>query len=315
VSFLSTAVQNVLEHGEFCVIASSTPRGPHCTPLVYALSGGRLWLTTSRRSVKARAWALDPSTAGLVRSGDLSVTFSGSVHAYDLLDRTTWGATVAEGPVLARASMKFSRKNARFFAGYAVDAKQVPFAWTPPGRVFVGVDIDRTALLDEDGVQEGWNRWRGEVVSQDEFRSSKRGDAPFAKLPFEVRSAIGDRGDGALAIVGSQGPAVIPVRWLADGGALCVAVPLETLALADAGPEAPVALTIDRTSAWRARDMIGAMVQGTGSLFALSALNIGARSLKTVLKGIDPDADALVRIEITRLVWWHGWSSGSMDVT
>ena len=140
-------------------------------------------------------------------------------------------------------------------------------------------------------MQEGWNRWRGEVVSQDEFRSSKRGDAPFAKLPFEVRSAIGDRGEGALGVVGSQGPAVIPVRWLADGGALCVAVPLETLALADAGPEAPVALTIDRTSAWRARDMIGAMVQGTGSLFALPALNSGARSLKTVLKGIDPERE------------------------
>jgi nitroimidazol reductase NimA-like FMN-containing flavoprotein (pyridoxamine 5'-phosphate oxidase superfamily) len=315
VSFLSTAVQNALEQAEFCMIASSTPRGPHCTPLVYALSSGRLWLTTSRRSVKSRAWALDPSTAGLVRSGQLSVTFSGTVHAYDLLDRSTWPATVAEGPVLARASMKFSRKNARFFAGYAVDAKQVPFAWTPPGRVFVGVDVDRTALLDEDGVQEGWNRWRGEVVSQETFRSSKKGDPPFAKLPFDVRSAIGDGGDGALAVVGSQGPAVVPVKWLADGGALCAAVPLETLALADAGPDAPVALTIDRTSAWRARDMIGAMVQGTGSLFALPALQSGARSLKTVLKGIDPDAEALVRIETSRLVWWHGWSSGSVEVS
>jgi nitroimidazol reductase NimA-like FMN-containing flavoprotein (pyridoxamine 5'-phosphate oxidase superfamily) len=314
VSFLSTAVQNVLEHGEFCVIASSTPRGPHCTPLVYALSGGRVWLTTSRRSVKARAWASDPSTSGLVRSGDLSVTFSGSVHAYDLLDRTTWGATVAEGPVLARASMKFSRKNARFFAGYAVDARQVPFAWTPPGRVFVGVDVDRTALLDEDGVQEGWNRWRGEVVSQETFHASKKGDPSFAKLPIEVRTAVGDRGEGALAVAGTQGPAVIPVRWLAEGGALYAAMPLETLALADAGPEAPVALTVDRTSAWRARDMIGAMVQGTGSVFALSALGTGGRSLKSVLKGIDPDADALVRIEPSRLVWWHGWSSGSTEV-
>jgi nitroimidazol reductase NimA-like FMN-containing flavoprotein (pyridoxamine 5'-phosphate oxidase superfamily) len=313
-SFLSTAVQNVLEDGEFCVVASATPRGPHCTPLVYALSGGRLWLTTSRRSVKARSWALDPSTAGLVRSGDLAVTFTGSVHAYDLLDRTTWGATVAQGPVLARASMKFSRKNARFFAGYAVDAKQVPFAWTPPGRVLIGIDVERTALLDADGVQEGWNRWKGEVVSHETFRSSKKGDPAFSKLPFEVRAAVADRGHGALAVTGTQGPSVIPVRWLADQGALYAAVPLETLALADAGPDAPVALTIDRTSAWRARDMIGAMVQGTGSFFALPSLTSGARSLKMVLKGIDPDADALVRIEPARLVWWHGWSSGNVEV-
>ncbi|MEO8501825.1 MAG: pyridoxamine 5'-phosphate oxidase family protein [Vicinamibacteria bacterium] len=54
-SFLSTAVQAVLEEGPFCAVATMTPRGPHCTPLVFAYSSGRLWLTTSRGSVKARA--------------------------------------------------------------------------------------------------------------------------------------------------------------------------------------------------------------------------------------------------------------------
>ena len=60
VSFLSTAVQTVLEHGSFCAVATSAPTGPHCTPLVFAYSSGRLWLTTSRRSVKTRAWKVDP---------------------------------------------------------------------------------------------------------------------------------------------------------------------------------------------------------------------------------------------------------------
>ncbi|MBI3647380.1 MAG: hypothetical protein HY240_01240 [Actinobacteria bacterium] len=313
-SFLSTAVQDVLEEGEFCSVAGLTPRGPHCTPLVFTLSAGRVWLTTSRRSVKARAWSVDPSTAGLVRHGDLAVTFSGTVRTFDLLDRRTWGATVAEGPLLARASVKFSRKNARFFAGYAADAKQVPFAWTPPGRVFVGIDVERTALLDEDGVQEGWNRWGGDVTSHDAFRVSKKGEPAFGKLPFDVRGAVGDGGDGALAIVGSRGPVVVPTRWLVDGGALYAALPIETLALADAGPEAPVALTVDRASAWRAREMVGAMVQGMGSLFTLRAVGGGGRSMKAVLKAVDPRADALVRIAPSRLVWWHGWSSGSASV-
>ena len=66
-SFLSTAVQQVLEQGPFCAVAATTPRGPHCTPLVFAYSGGRVWLTTSRGSVKARAWKVDPGVAGLVR--------------------------------------------------------------------------------------------------------------------------------------------------------------------------------------------------------------------------------------------------------
>ena len=59
-SFLSTVVQTVLDQGRFCAVATTTPRGPHCTPLVFASSGARVWLTTSRRSVKARSWKADP---------------------------------------------------------------------------------------------------------------------------------------------------------------------------------------------------------------------------------------------------------------
>ena len=84
----------------------------------------------------------------------LAVTFTGTVRTYDALDRRTWGAAVAGATSIARATAAFSAKNARFFAGYAVDARQVPFAWTPPGRVFVGVDVERTALVDPQGVQE-----------------------------------------------------------------------------------------------------------------------------------------------------------------
>ena len=62
------------------------PTGPHCTPLVFAYSGGRLWLTTSRRSVKTRAWKTDPSAAGIVRHGGLTVAFTGTVKLYDALD-------------------------------------------------------------------------------------------------------------------------------------------------------------------------------------------------------------------------------------
>src|SRR5439155_19129887 len=175
VTFLSTAVQNVLQEGQFCAVATTTPAGPHCTPLVYALSGGRIWLTTSRRSVKARAWRSDPSVSGLVRHGDLSVTFTGRAHPFDILDRGTWSAAVAQGPQVARAGLTFGRKNARFFAGYAMDAKQVPFAWTPPGRVFVAIDIDRTALLDAEGVQEGWSRSGGDVRAAESFRASRKG--------------------------------------------------------------------------------------------------------------------------------------------
>lgn len=313
-SFLSTAVRQVLEEGVFCSVATSTPRGPHCTPLVYAASGGRLWLTTSRRSVKSRAWRADPTMAGLVRHGDLAVSFTGRVRTYDLLDRETWAASVAGAPAIARASVRFGKKNARFYAGYAVDARNVPFAWTPPGRVFVSIDIERTALLDTRGVDEGKGRWGGDVASKGTFRASRSGGDPLAALPAEIATPLGRGGRGALAVAGAYGPVVLPVRWRAEDSALYAALPEESLSLVDAGPEAPVALMADLPSAWRARDMVGAMAQGTGSFHVLDRLGSGAKSARALATSIDPEAGALVRVAPEWLVWWRGWSSGSSDL-
>ena len=313
-SFLSTAVRQVLDEGVFCSVASSTPRGPHCKPLVFAFSGGRVWLTTSRGSVKAKAWRADPVMAGLVRHGDLAVSFTGRVHTYDLLDRGTWGASVAGAPAIARASVRFSKKNARFFAGYAVDARQVPFAWTPPGRVFVGIDVQRTALLDPEGVDEGKGRWGGEVGSRGTFRAARKGVDPLEALPPEVAAPLGREGAGTLAVSGAYGPVALPVRWRAEDAALYAALPEESLTLVDAGPDAAVALTVDLPSAWRARDMVGAMVQGTGAFHVLDRLGSGATSARRLAVSIDPEAGALVRIAPERLVWWKGWSSGSAEV-
>jgi nitroimidazol reductase NimA-like FMN-containing flavoprotein (pyridoxamine 5'-phosphate oxidase superfamily) len=314
VSFLSTAVQTVLEHGSFCAVATSAPTGPHCTPLVFAYSGGRLWFTTSRRSVKTRAWKVDPAAAGLIRHGELAVTFTGSAKLYDALDRSTWGDAVAGATSIARATAAFSRKNARFFAGYAVDAKQVPYAWAPPGRVFVGIELARTALLDADGVQEGKGRWAGASTSHATFRRSTKGDAPLSVLPREVREPLGASGEGALTLIGERGPVVVPARWRADEHALYAALPVETLALAEAGPDVPAALTVDEASEWRARDMVGAMLQGTASIYALDSLGSGAKTARALAIEIDPGAEALVRLAPTRAVWWRGWSSGSADV-
>jgi hypothetical protein len=305
-------VASVLDDGEFCTVATTTPDGPHCTPLVFAASGGRVWLTTSRRSVKARTWKSDPTVAGLVRDGELSVAFVGTVKTYDALDRRTWGSAVAGATSIARAMATFSRKNARFFAGYAFDARQVPLAWTPPGRVFVGVDLERTALLDGDGVQEGRGRWAGEASSRATFRRLSTGDDPLAAVPPSVVQQVGREGEGALTLAGTRGPVVLPVRWRADATALYAALPAETLALADAPADVTASLTIDRSSVWRARDMVGAMIQGEASCFVDGEVGSGAKSMQAVASDLSPSADALVRIEPRRVVWWEGWSSGSV---
>jgi nitroimidazol reductase NimA-like FMN-containing flavoprotein (pyridoxamine 5'-phosphate oxidase superfamily) len=310
VSFLSTAVRTVFDQGPFCAVAAPTPDGPHCTPLVFAYSGGRIWLTTSRGSVKARTWLHDPTVAGLIRHGELAVTFTGTVKTYDALDRRTWAAAVAGATSIARATATFSRKNARFFAGYAFDARQVPFAWTPPGRVFVGIDLDRTALVDPDGIQEGRGRWGGRTDSHRTFRRTKTTD-PFDGLPEEIRDGVGREGDGALSVIGERGPVVVPVRWRAEADALYAALPAETLMLAGAGPVAPAALTVDQASVWRARDMVGALLQGEAAFYVEGEVGSGAKSARDLARSLAPEADVLVRIGLRRVVWWKGWSSGS----
>lgn len=313
-SFLSTAVQQVLEDGPFCAVATTTPNGPHLTPLVFAYSSGRVWLTTSRGSVKTRAWRQDPAVAGLIRHNELAVTFTGTVKMYDALDRGTWAAAVTGATSIARAMGGFSKKNARFFAGYAFDARQVPLAWTPPGRVFVGIDLERTALLDDEGVQEGRGRWGGEAGSHATFRRSAKGADPLTGLPDEIRSALGASGEATLAISGARGPVVLPARWLADEHALYAALPSESLALAGAAADAPLALTIDKASEWRARDMVGAMIQGTGASFVPGEVGSGAKTARALAESVHPAADALIRITPSRFVWWQGWSSGSASV-
>ena len=109
-------------------------------------------------------------------------------------------------------------------------------------------------------------------------------------------------------------PVVVPAKWRVEGGSLYAALPAETLSLAGVGPDAPVALTVDRASEWRARDMVGVMVQGTGTIHLLEGLGSGAKTARALATSIDPEAGALVRIAPTRLVWWKGWSSGSLAV-
>ena len=54
---IPVTARRTLEEGVLCYLGVRTPDGPHVTPVVYALDGSRLWVTTARTSVKARARA------------------------------------------------------------------------------------------------------------------------------------------------------------------------------------------------------------------------------------------------------------------
>ena len=238
------------------------------------------------------------------------MTFTGTVKTYDALDRGTWGAAVAGATSIARATAGFSKKNARFFAGYAFDARQVPLAWTPPGRVFVGVDLERTALLDERGRAGGPRALGGRGAVARHVPTHGGGADPLAALPAEVAES-------------SAVPARDPSPWAASAGRWCcpcggppqdtalyAALPAETLALAGAGPDAPVALTVDRPRRGGPGTWWAPWSRG-GACYLFDELGSGAKTARALATAMHPDADALVGINPERLVWWKGWSSGS----
>ena len=303
----------ILERGSFCHVGASTPAGPHVTPMVFAPAGGSVWVTTSRGSVKARAWRTDPRVAGSVRDGDRSVAFTGTVTTYDLLDAESWGRSLSHGPLLALAGARFTRKNARFFAGYAVDANHVPFAWTPPGRVFAEIRIERSAVLEGGRVESAWGEWGDAVDGAERFRAARAGGSVLERVPG---ASFGGSGEGALGLETPGGPVVLPVRWATEGGALYAAAPEETLALSGAKGVPRVALTIDRPSMWRAREMVGAMVRGDGEIAVGPRLASGASSVARISKlaGLEDADAAIVRVRPSSAVWWHGWTSGTVSL-
>jgi hypothetical protein len=308
---------SVLSRGPFCHVAARTEGGPHLTPMVFAMSGGSVWVTTSRGSVKRRSWREDPVVAGLVEDGGEAVSFSGRAVDYDALEPTTWARSVLNAPALTAASLRFSQKNARFFAGYAVDARHVPLAWTPPGRVFVEIRLERAALIRDRRVVERWgdDPMFAAPVSRSSFRAVRTVDA-LAALPGHVRRALGGAGVGALALEAAAGPAVVPVRWRVEDGAVHTVLSSEVLALAGAPDRTVAALGIDRPSWWRARRMLGSMIQGSADAFVPGSVTSGRRSLSAAIErsGGEPDSDVLVRLRPGRIVWWEGWTSGSSRV-
>jgi hypothetical protein len=215
-------------------------------------------------------------------------------------------------------------KNARFFAGYAVDARHVPLAWTPPGRVFAELSIERAALIEDGAVVRSLGAWPGTVASLERFRAVRAGEDPLGRLPVDIADGLGRRGSGVLALAGHEGVVVVPAPWAISGSELYAAPSVSVLALADLRePAARAALGIERPSSWRAREMIGAMVRSTARVYTVDGLASGSRSAASVIRQTrGPSAPAsraeaqaeaaLVALSPERVVWWRGWSSGTV---
>ena len=304
---LPASAAEVLREGVLCYLAAPTRRGPHCTPVVFVEEQGSLWVTTRRGAVKSRAWRLRPEAAALVRQGEEAVTLAGHVTMHDFLDPSTWGGSLAMVRPLARASARFTRKNARFFAGYARDAHRVPLAWTPPARLVVGLHPDGGAVLGAGSV-ETWGRWERREASVPSAAKYRRTRRPALELPEAV--APEREGIGVIAVEGAEGLVTLPVRYRSLAGTFLCSLPAEQLALAAPEAGSRAALVIDTASSWRASAMRGVMIQGAVETFLPGDVEDGADRLEKDAKSLP--GEAVMRLIPERATWWQGWTSGTV---
>jgi hypothetical protein len=150
------------------------------------------------------------------------------------------------------------------------------------------------------------------------FRQTKvTGDA-FAAVPDEVARAVGSQGDCALGLAPSAAAEVAPIlpaRWSLDEHGLFVAARSELIDLVGGARRGgAVGVTVDHASSWRASDMAGVLVQGEAKAFVAEHLRSGARSAGERLRRMGAGLEdwTLMRVSPHRLVWWHGWSSGTV---
>ena len=192
----------------------------------------------------------------------------------------------------------------------------MPLAWTPPGRVFAELRIERSATVVGDEIASAWGPWDDSTDGVERFRVSRTGSGPFDAIESRIREDLGPAGVGALAVSTEDGPVVLPAAWVLDGPGVYAVLPAGALSLAGSGPVVPAALCIDRPSSWRAREMVGAMVRGRGRIAVPDALESGERSVQRLARavGMDPTSAAVVGLDADRVVWWRGWDSGTETV-
>ena len=315
-SFLSTAVQQVLEDGAFCAVATITPSGPHVHADGVRLLGradlgdhlARLGegARVEARPVRSRAWS---------DRNELAVTFTGTVE--DLrrarprhvgrgrgrrdLDRARDGRLHAEErPVLRRVRGRRAAGAARVDAAGARVRRHRPRAHRAPRRR--GCAGGTWALGRRGRVAHG-------------VPSHHEGHRPAGRAAR--RDPVGARvlGRGVARDLGCPGTGR-PAGAMAGRGAIRSTRRCPGVARARRRGRRHAGRAHDRPAprsgaraTWWAR-----WSRGSARASSPARSGSGSKTAMALAASVHPAADALVAITPARLVWWQGWSSGSANV-
>ena len=288
-------VATLLGATPYADVAVATQRGPHITPAAFAASCDRLWVVSSRRTVRVRAIRRNGLAAVLVRNGDRSVVVSGRAAVLSPWPPSEAIALAAGAPQAAEAAARYTLRNLRLvLAGFAADLVTGAGDPTVYDRVLVAVEPDRGLLVDGTEVLHTWGRW-GRLTRPARAARPLPEVPPLddllAGVPPEAAAALDRTDTVALGWLGPTGPVALPALGGAGGGRIQVATRALDLTSGDA--RSPACITVHDSDTSRPSGFRGVVLRGEGRVTRHGPQR------------------AAVEVHADRVSWWSGFRAGT----
>jgi len=272
-------VARVAKDAPHAYVAIDTGRGPHVTPVLFAVTPDRLWFAVPRGTLKARMLAKRPQVGVMLRGESSSVVIAGTAAQ---LDPGRPKELVARLPELWRAQAgvpSYGVRNAGELLAFARDAATASGASSPTELVLVSVRPRAIEIAPNDLEP----RPAGGEPAADGH--------PYAGVPEDLADLARSPGPVVLGWSTPDGPLAVPACW--DDGKAQVHWPPPASAGADTA--GPACLCFDVVDGRGPIAKSGLMLRGRGRVRGRGA----SRSV-----ALDPD----------RVTWWRGFETGTVPV-
>ena len=253
--------RNVLDSADIAFLGVEGRDGPHVTPVAFRVSSGRIWLVTSRNSIKARKAGAGSPVGILVRSGQRSVVMQGSGAVLDPL--RMWRLEhLLERAYAGPALLEYLTANRTRVGDYLDGGLSALADLDPTKRVLIAVSPERLVALSGEHIVSDYGF--GEALGRP--RRTPADDETTFELPDvppEVETLAEQETPAALAWVTDHGPLVLPARWDPERGV--IHAPARLLEGLD---EAPAALCLEG-SGDGLDEQRGVLIRGHGRVAAV----------------------------------------------
>jgi nitroimidazol reductase NimA-like FMN-containing flavoprotein (pyridoxamine 5'-phosphate oxidase superfamily) len=264
----------VLHRGTLVYVAIGTTRGPLVTPVLYGITGDRVWFLTNRHALKAKVLRRDPRAAWVVPGDGRAAVMTGVARLLSPLHPVELLAAAPRLPSVQAALASWAARNPRQVAGFLRDSLTDPARAMPQDQVLVELQPDTVDVVD--------------YPTESAPRTRTAQDRLTIAVPEALRPLLTQRA-GVLAVSTESGPLAVPVRWTPERGL----AHLPKGHGEDLSGDHPACLTIDEPVHGRPTEQRGVVLRGHARLLGHSTP---------------------VSVHVDRITYWDGFTTNTVDI-